>query len=163
MNAFPPTADQYIRILPELVLTVFGAIVMLLDPLLPPQNNRKQLGIISLIGAVAPSPATVAQRNHFGDAFYGMIRVDDFSIFFHFLVGLIAVVVILASFEYLDVQRIRFGEYYGLILFGSVGMMLMSSAVGLVLIFIALEISSIATYILPRLCRRALARAQSSI
>src|SRR5215475_5235752 len=163
MNVFPPTADQYIRILPELVLTIFGAIVMLVDPLLPPQNNRKRLGIISLIGAVAAIAATFAQRNHFGTAFYGMIRVDDFSIFFHYLVGLIAVVVILASFEYLDVQRIRNGEYYALILFGSVGMMLMSSAVELVLIFIALEISSIATYILAGFRRRAVTSAESSI
>jgi hypothetical protein len=46
------------------------------------------------------------------------------------------------------VQRIRAGEYYGLILFGTVGMCLMSSAIELVLIFIALEISSISTYVL---------------
>ena len=68
---------------------------------------------------------------------------------------LIALVVILTSFEYLEVQRIRSGEYYGLILFGTVGMMLMSSAVELVLIFIALEISSISTYILAGMRRRA--------
>jgi NADH-quinone oxidoreductase subunit N len=163
MNAFPPSAEQYLRILPELVLTIFGAVVMLIDPLLPPQNNRKQLGIVSLIGAIAAIAATFMQRNSFGTAFYGMIRVDDFSIFFHYLVGLIAAVVILASFEYLEVQRIRLGEYYGLILFGSVGMMLMSSAVELVLIFIALEISSIATYILAGFRRRAAASAESSL
>ena len=68
---------------------------------------------------------------------------------------LIALVVILTSFEYLEVQRIRSGEYYALILFGTVGMMLMSSAVELVLIFIALEISSISTYILAGMRRRA--------
>src|SRR5256886_3190622 len=45
-------------------------------------------------------------------------------------------------------------EYYGLILFGTVGMCLMSSAVELVLIFIALEISSISTYILAGFRRR---------
>ena len=163
MNQFPPDAGQYLRILPELVLTIFGAIVMLVDPLLPPQNNRKQLGIISLIGAIAAIVATFMQRNHTGNAFYGMIRVDAFSIFFHYLVGIVAVVVILASFEYLNVQRIRHGEYYGLILFGSVGMMLMSSAVELVLIFIALEISSIATYILAGFRRHAVASAESSI
>ena len=60
----------------------------------------------------------------------------------------IAAVAILSSFEYLRVQRIRAGEYYGLILFGTVGMCLMSSAIELVLIFIALEISSISTYCL---------------
>ena len=52
------------------------------------------------------------------------------------------------------VQRIRAGEYYALILFGALGMCLMSSAVELVLIFIALEISSISTYILAGFRRR---------
>ena len=83
-----------------------------------------------------------------GLAFSNMVRVDSFSVFFHVLVIAIAAVVILSSFEYMAVQRIRAGEYYALILFGVVGMALMSSAVELVLIFIALEISSISTYIL---------------
>ena len=77
-----------------------------------------------------------------------MVKVDAFSVFFHVLVTAIAAVVILSSYEYMEVQRIRAGEYYALILFGAVGMCLMSSAVELVLIFIALEISSISTYVL---------------
>jgi NADH-quinone oxidoreductase subunit N len=75
---------------------------------------------------------------------------------------LIALVVSLTSFEYMEVQRIRAGEYYALILFGTVGMMLMSSAVELVLIFIALEISSISTTFLPEFRRRA-ASSESSL
>jgi NADH-quinone oxidoreductase subunit N len=61
------------------------------------------------------------------------------------------------------VQKIRAGEYYALILFGSVGMALMSSAVELVLIFIALEISSISSYILAGFRRREAASAESSL
>ena len=61
-------------------------------------------------------------------------------------------------------QSIRAGgEYYALILFGTVGMMLMSSAVELVLIFIALEISSISTYILAGMRRRAAESAEASL
>ena len=84
-----------------------------------------------------------------------MVRVDAFSIFFHLVILLIALVVILSSFDYLEVQRIKAGEYYGLILFATVGMMLMSSAIELVLIFIGLEISSISTYIMAGFRRRA--------
>src|SRR5213078_157334 len=84
-------------------------------------------------------------------------------IFFHVLVIAIAVVAILSSYEYMAVQRIRAGEYYGLILFGTVGMCLMSSAVELVLIFIALEISSISTYILAGFRRRAAISSEASI
>jgi NADH-quinone oxidoreductase subunit N len=63
----------------------------------------------------------------------------------------------------MEVQQIRAGEYYGLILFGAVGMSLMSSAVELVLIFIALEISSISTYILAGFRRRASISSESSL
>ena len=70
------------------------------------------------------------------------------------LIPAISAVCILASLEYLDTQKINSGEYYALILFGTVGMVLMSSAVELVLIFIALEISSISTYILAGYRRR---------
>jgi len=61
------------------------------------------------------------------------------------------------------VQHIRAGEYYALILFGSVGMVLMSSAMELVLIFIALEISSISTYILAGFRRKVATSSESSL
>src|SRR5204863_7757213 len=89
--------------------------------------------------------------------------VDSFSIFFHFLVTAITAVVILSSYEYMQVQQIRAGEYYGLILFGAVGMCLMSSAVELVLIFIALEISSISTYVLAGFRRRVAISSEASL
>jgi NADH-quinone oxidoreductase subunit N len=157
-----PTVD-YIRILPELVLSVFGIIVMLVDPLIPEQGSKKPLGMIAVLGALAGLAATAYQTGFYGTGFYGTISVDTFSVFFHVVVLLIALVVILISLDYLEVQRIRAGEYYGLILFGTVGMMLMSSAVELVLIFIALEISSISTYILAGMRRRAAESAESSL
>jgi NADH-quinone oxidoreductase subunit N len=157
------TATDYIRILPELLLTAFGILVMLAEPLLPEDSDRKPLGVLALIGSLLAVAATLWQASYPGDAFFGMVRVDAFSIFFHLIVGFVATLVILASFEYLEVQQIRHGEYYGLILFGAVGMMLMSSAVELVLIFIALEISSIATYILAGFRLRSPASAESSL
>jgi NADH-quinone oxidoreductase subunit N len=79
------------------------------------------------------------------------------------LVSSVAAIVILTSYEYMEVQQIRAGESYGLILFGAVGMGLMTSAVELVLIFIALEISSISTYILTGFRRREAASAEASL
>jgi NADH-quinone oxidoreductase subunit N len=156
-------AVDYIRILPELVLSVFGIIVMMCDPLIPEQGSKKPLGILAVIGTLAALAATAYQTGYYGSAFYNTVSVDTFSVFFHVTVLLIALVVILTSFEYLELQRIRSGEYYALILMGTVGMMLMSSAVELVLIFIALEISSISTYILAGMRRRAAESAESSL
>ena len=154
---------DYIRILPEIVLTLFGLIVMFVDPLLAENRNVKPLGIISLVGALSAVAASIYQMRYPGPAFWNFVVVDNFSIFFHLLVTIAAALVIMASFEYLRVQEIRAGEYFGLILFGTVGMALMSSAVELVLIFIALEISSISTYILAGFRRRDAGSVESSL
>ena len=168
MNPIPPI--DYIRILPELVLTIFGIGVMLIDPFLPGKASRKRLGIFSLMGTLVAVAAGfyqasyLASHSNLGDpGWFGMVRVDSFSIFFHILVPAISAICILASLEYLDQQNIRTGEYYGLILFGTVGMVLMSSAIELVLIFIALEISSISTYILAGYRQRTAASTESAI
>ena len=164
MQNIPHYAD-YIRILPEIVLSIFGMVIMFIDPLMDERTSQKTLGSISLVGALAALGATwfQAQPQFAGLGFWNMVRVDNFSVFFHFLVAAITAIVILTSYEYMEVQQIRAGEYYGLILFGAVGMSLMSSAVELVLIFIALEISSISTYILAGFRRRAAISSESSV
>jgi NADH-quinone oxidoreductase subunit N len=156
------TILDYVRILPELTLAFFGVLIMLADPLLG-EKRARPLGVVALVGTLAATAATIYQAHYPGTAWFGMVRVDSFSIFFHAVIALVALVVVLVSFEYLETQEIRQGEYYGLILFGAVGMMLMSSAVELVLIFIALEISSISTYVLAGFRRRSAASAESSL
>jgi len=164
MSTLPQFAD-YVRILPEIVLSIFGMAIMLLDPVMDERRSQRTLGGIALIGAIAALAATLyqAQQRFWGPGFWDMIRVDAFSIFFHFVVAAVTVLVILSSYEYMEVQQIRAGEYYGLILFGAVGMDLMSSAVELVLIFIALEISSIATYVLAGFRRRSAISSEASV
>ena len=158
------TTEQYISILPEIILSVAGMIVMVVDPLLAPNRSRKPIGILALFGTALALGATAYQLGSPDvTAFFGMVRVDYFSIFFHAVVLCISFAVILSSLDYLDTEGIRAGEYYGLILLGTVGMALMSSAMELVLIFIALEISSISTYILAGFRRRVAASAESSI
>src|SRR5580704_6014216 len=161
-QAIPQNTD-YLRILPELVLSAFGIVIMLLDPLVDEEKSQKTLGLIAFVGTVAALLATWYMAQSPGLAFSNMVKVDDFSVFFHYLIIAIAAVVILSSFEYMAVQRIRAGEYYALILFGAVGMALMSSAVELVLIFIALEISSISTYILTGFRRNEASSSESSL
>jgi len=161
-QTLPQSAD-YIRILPEIVLSVFGMIVMLLEPLLDEKKSQKLLGIIALLGSLAGIWATWFMAQSPGAAFWNMVEVDGFSVFFHVLVIAIAAAVILTSYEYMAVQRIRAGEYYALILFGVAGMALMSSATELVLIFIALEISSISSYVLTGFRRHAAASAEASL
>ncbi len=158
-----PQGADYVRILPELVLSVFGIIIMVLDPLVDEEKSQRTLGMVGFVGALAALISTWYMAQSPGLAFWQTVRVDSFSIFFTFLVIAISAVVILSSFEYMATQRIRAGEYYALILFGAVGMALMSSAIELVMIFIGLEISSISTYILAGFRRNEASSAESSL
>lgn len=162
MHAVPQRVE-YVRILPEIVLSIFGIVVMLLDPLMDERRSQRTLGTIALLGSLAALAATLCQSQYPGLGFWNMVNVDAFSVFFHFLVTAVTAVVILTSYEYMQVQQIRAGEYYGLILCGAIGMCLMSSAVELVLIFIALEISSISTYVLTGFRRRAAISSEASL
>src|ERR1700727_1190820 len=161
-QVLPQSAD-YVRILPEIVLSIFGIIVMVMEPLLDERTGQRILGRIAFVGTLAGILATWFMAQFPGTAFWNMVQVGGFSVFFHVLMITIAAVVILSSYEYLSVQRIRAGEYYALILFGVVGMALMSSAVELVLIFIALEISSISSYVLTGFRRHEAASAEASL
>ena len=138
-------------------------LIMVLDPLLDERRSQRTLGGIALLGSLAAVVATLYQAQFPGFAFWDMVRVDAFSVFFHFLVAGSLPSSFFTSYEYMEVQQIPAGEYYALILFGALGMSLMSSAVELVLIFIALEISSISTYVLAGFRRNAAISSESSL
>src|SRR4051812_23996915 len=154
---------QSVSILPELALSLVGIVIMLADPLMGPRSSRKPLGILAFVGTLGALAASFYQAGYPGLSYFNVVRVDTFSVFFHVVVIAVSAVAILASLDYLDNEGIRAGEFYGLILFGTVGMCLMSSAVELLMLFIALEISSISTYILAGFRRRIAASTEASL
>jgi NADH-quinone oxidoreductase subunit N len=83
-----------------------------------------------------------------GPAFGGTVAADEFSSFFIYLFLLAAALVILGSMDYLERDSAQHGEFYALVLMGTVGMCFMAASTDLIMIFLGLEISSIATYIL---------------
>jgi NADH-quinone oxidoreductase subunit N len=145
-----------LAVLPEIILTIAGVIIMLAEPMLAPGRSRKPLGWLGILGTFAAGAAALYQHSLFGQfqwrtisAFYGTVQVDDFSVFFHLLIAAIVLVTLLASLDYFDgTPNSHAGEFYALILFGATGMMFMTCSVELLMVFIGLEISSISTYIL---------------
>jgi NADH-quinone oxidoreductase subunit N len=142
-------------LLPEIVLTVTGILVMVLEPVIAPGKSRKPLGWLAILGTAASIAATIYQKqilNHFSHgsftALYGTIQVDNFSVFFHLLIASIVLVTLLGSLDFFESPITHAGEYFALICFGATGMMFMTSSVELLMVFIGLEISSISTYIL---------------
>ncbi len=141
-------AVYYLRILPEIVLAVFGLLIMLIEgPARGARGARASAGL-AFLGCLAALAAVAVQAQHPGDAFSGMFRVDAFTVFLQVvLIAATAVVVLLAT-DYLAQQDLERGEFYALLLFATVGMGFMVGSVELIMIFIGLEISSISTYIL---------------
>jgi NADH-quinone oxidoreductase subunit N len=137
------------RILPELILTLTGVAVMLIDASLRPAFPRRYLGMIAAVGTVLALWASVGQL-YFpqGTGFFDTVETSAFTIFFHVLICGIVLVALLLSLDTLPEDSHHQGEFYALIVFGAVGMCLLTGAVELLLVFIALEISSISTYVL---------------
>jgi len=151
-----------LRILPEIILTLAGIAVMFADAMLPKSSSRKPLGWLAVVGALAALAASLWQYQlPPGTAYFGVVQTDAFSVFFHVLIAGIVLASLLITIDAVTDATEGLGELLALILFGAVGMMLMSSAVELLLVFIALEISSISTYIMAGF-RRKTARSPES-
>jgi len=137
------------RILPELILTLSGVAVMLLDASLPPAWPRRPLGWVAAIGTTLALWASLWQLSlPEGSGFFATVETSAFTVFFHVLICGIVLVALLLSLDTLPEHTHHQGEFYALIVFGAVGMCLLTSAVELLVVFIALEISSISTYVL---------------
>jgi NADH-quinone oxidoreductase subunit N len=138
-----------VRILPEIILTITGIVVMLIDASLPVGVLRRPLGWVAALGTTAALWSSLWQLSiPAGTGFYGTVETSPFTVFFHVLICGIVLVTLLLSLDTLPENSHHQGEYYALMVFGAVGMCLLTSAVELLVVFIALEISSISTYIL---------------
>ncbi len=142
-------SPNILALLPELILTLTGVLIMLAEPCLAPASSRKPLGWLAIAGTVLSGAASWYQISlgtlH---AFSGTIQVDAFSVLFHLVIAAVVLVTLLCSLDYFEGNASHAGEYFALLCFGAVGMMLMTCSVELLMIFIGLEISSISTYIL---------------
>ncbi len=143
-----PTPDIY-RILPEVILTLTGVAVMFIDASLKPAWPRRPLGWLAAIGTTLALWASLWQLSlPEGTGFFGTVETTTFTVFFHVLICGIVLVALLLTLDTLPAGSHHQGEFYALVVFGAVGMCLLTSAIELLVAFIALEISSISTYIL---------------
>ncbi len=140
-----PTSAEYLRIMPEIILTVIGTMIMFFEAVL---QDKRIFAPLSLAGLTAALIETIVANGSPGTAFHDMLVVDGFATFFRVLVIAIGMLAVFASTEYLRREAHPGGEFYALILFSVAGQCIMATANELIMIFIGLEISSIASYIL---------------
>jgi NADH-quinone oxidoreductase subunit N len=153
-----PSAADWVRISPLIVLAVTALLVLLVDLLLPQSTRSSKnsltflvLPILSLLGLVGAIIATILLFL-FGDhlpAFYMMISSDQGTLFGYIIILSASVLGILLSPSYLKrLKLIHLGEYYALMLLATIGMMILAAATSFLTVFLGLEMLSLALYIL---------------
>ncbi len=137
-------------ILPELIVAIAGVIVMIVDAFSSPRQ-RLVTGTLSLLAMLAAAAATIwlwVARPLTASAFNGMIVLDEFRLSFTMIFIVVAILTLLIATVWVETESLPAGEFHSLLLFATAGMMLMASAGDLVIVFLGLEILSIATYVL---------------
>ena len=138
---------------PELILATFASLVILVDLFLSPAAKRVNL-YLAMVGIAASAAAAVSLIGRNTTSFSGLLVVDDFAIFFQLAFLLAAALVALSAVAFLERYPGAEGEFYGLMLFSTTGMMLMAGTRELVSIYLALELTSISLYLLAGLAKR---------
>ena len=149
-------------ILPVVVLSVFGIVIMVAETVAGPERRAK-LGWLALAGVVAAMLGISPMAANPGQWYSNLWVVDDYNIFFHVVFLFIAALTILGSIDFLRRENIDHAEYYALVLFATAGMLMMSGSNDLIMIFLGLEILSIATYVLAGFRRTDLKSNESAL
>ncbi len=136
-----------LRFLPEIILTVMGTLMMVLDPVIHKRSSHA-FGHISIFALLAALGGSVYAYSIAGPAFGGMLMVDGFATFFRVLVIVVGILTVLPSYSFLARQEAETSEYHALLLFSIAGQCLMAASNDLIMVFLGLEISSIASYVL---------------
>ena len=135
-------------LMPFLLLTATALGVMVLDLFLSAER-RLSLAYLGCAGLLMTMFLLITDFGGPERAVGEMLLLDDLSRFLHLTFLLIALLTLLVSVNYLEREGISHGgEYYVLILFGTLGMMVMASAMDLIMIFLGLEALSIPLFIL---------------
>ena len=152
-------------IAPEIIVCATAVVVMLVDAFGRP-SQRWITGGLSLAGLVGGAIATIwlwSSGQAAGEAFNRMIVLDELRLGFTLVFILVSALTLLIATVWVQNEDLPAGEFHSLLLFATVGMMLMASGGDLVIIFLGLEILSIATYVLAGFRRTDVRSNESSL
>jgi NADH-quinone oxidoreductase subunit N len=134
-------------ILPLIILAGWACVLLLVDLFIPQQRK----GLTALLAALGLLVAVGFVIPRFGRplaGFGGMIVVDDFANFLSLLLLFSGLAGIALAYDYLKRMSITHSEYYVLLMFSLIGMLLMCMSADLIVTFLALELLSIPLYVL---------------
>jgi NADH-quinone oxidoreductase subunit N len=132
---------------PLLIVSILGILLLLVDLLLP--HGKKHLtAYLALAGIVYAMIRTASQWGQFQVGYSGMVVLDNLSTALNLLFLASTGVVVLLSMPFLRREDVEPSEYYALLLFATVGMMILASGLDLITLFLGIEVLSISLYIL---------------
>ena len=152
-------------IAPELIVVIAGVVIMMVDAFAPRQE-RSLTALLSIAALIAAGGASIwLQAAWTGPrtAFNGMIVLDELRLSFTLIFLLVSILTLLISIVWTESENLPAGEFHALLLFATGGMMLMASAGDLVIVFLGLEILSIATYVMAGFRRSDVRSNESSL
>jgi NADH-quinone oxidoreductase subunit N len=146
---------------PLLSLVVVALLVLLFESLVkksePVSYWTSVAGLLVSIGVAVPGISS------HGTAFHGMLRAGGYANFFSILFFISALLTIVFARDYLRKRNSEFGEFYLLILFATMGMVLMAAATDLIIVFLGIELMSICLYVLAGFVRASVLSNESSL
>jgi NADH-quinone oxidoreductase subunit N len=156
---FNPT--DILHILPIIIVTVTALAILLLE--ISIKRAEPFVFVFSLIGLIAAGVSAVYLYPQSGTAFNSMVNIGGFASFFHVVFIILTILTFLISRQYIKRMGIYHSEYYAIILFSLVGMMLIASSLDLLILFIGIELMSIGFYILAGFMRTRLTSNEAAL
>jgi NADH-quinone oxidoreductase subunit N len=141
---------------PQLIVLITAIVVSMLDAFLPKARQYTGITIVSLLGYGLALIAVLLREDEKGETFHGLFRADGLTVFLSIVILVAAILTVLVSASYVEnlEGRMPIGEFYTLVAFATLGAILTASAGDMVMIYVGIELTSIATYILTAFARR---------
>jgi NADH-quinone oxidoreductase subunit N len=157
LDSMALVADARDLAMPELILTAFGCLALVIDVILPRRQHR--IVAYASLGGVALSFVSVVITWTAGGAlprygFFDMIVLDDLTLVFKAIVLVALALSIALSIRFLDIESEQRGEYYALMCFATVGMMFLAGGHDLLSLYISLELMALSVYVLVGYLKR---------
>jgi NADH-quinone oxidoreductase subunit N len=138
-------------IVPMACVTAAGIAAMVAEAFRNP-GEPMPIGGLGLVGLVGAAIATLLLWNTNATSF-GVVAADNFGLFVTWILIIVGLLSLAISGPTIEREHLPRGEYYALMLFATAGMMLMATAIDLLVIFLALEVLSLAVYVLTGIRR----------
>ncbi|MFT4039080.1 MAG: NADH-quinone oxidoreductase subunit N [Thermomicrobiales bacterium] len=141
---------------PQLIVFGMALLLLMLDAFAPRESHFRLLTGVSLVGYIAAALALWTQDGQNAATFWWTFRADGLTVFLSLVILVSAVLSVCTAASYVDQLEghLPIGEFYVLLAFAIFGALLVAASGDLVMIFVAIELSSLATYILTAFAKR---------